>query len=228
MKTTLFLLSTIVTLILSTVTVSEINAATVINGTAVIAAKSHIKGGNKNVLILPPNLTPKQGELLTFAYRVAKSDGHKHPENYQGLLLQESKAGGMKGYEVAGQEFGLKPLERYYGVPQIKLGATKDVLKKYPVLGAFRTDEEIVAKLITDDKWAIRIASKYFLMMGENPVAYNKGLAGSKGVDPSTNDYAVKVAHYAKGVVQSLNSKNRVAISTSYHGKNDARLASAL
>lgn len=228
MKTTLFLLSTIVTLILSTVTVSEINAATVINGTAVIAAKSHIKGGNKNVLILPSNLTPKQGELLTFAYRVAKSDGHKHPEYYQGLIFQESKAGGMKGYEVAGQEFGLETMKRYYGVPQIKLGATKDVLKKYPALGVFRTDEEIVAKLITDDKWAIRVASKYFLMMGESPVAYNKGLAGSKGVDPSTNDYAVKVTNYARGMVQSFNSKNRGAISTSYHGKNDARLASAL
>jgi hypothetical protein len=213
MKTTLFLLSTIVTLILSTVTVTELNNDITNHGTAVIAAKTTIKGGDKNVLVLPSNITAKQGELLTYAYRVAKADGHKYPERYQGLIYLESKAGGMKGYEVAGQEFGLRPMERYYGVTQMKLAAAKDVLKKYPVLGAFRTDEEIIAKLITDDKWALKMGSKYFMMNGENPVAYNKGLAGSRGVDPATNDYAMKVANYTKTVVQSFNAKNRKTVS---------------
>jgi len=229
MKTTLFLLSTIVTLILSSVTVNELNIHEKVtkHGTAVIAAKTHIKGGDKNVLILPPNLTAKQAENLTYAYRVAKEDGHKHPEYYQGLIYQESKAGGMKGYAVAGQEFGLKPMERYYGVPQIKLGATKDVLKKYPVLGAFRTDEEIIAKLIYDDKWAIRVGSKYFKMVGESPVAYNKGPSGAKGVDPSTNDYAIKVANHVRTVVKSVNGRNMSSLKL-FNGKADKQLASAL
>lgn len=227
MKHTLLVLTLLVTTILSSVTVNELKAADVTkNGTAVIAAKTHIKGGTKNVLVLPPNLTPKQGELLTFAYRVAKADGHRHPENYQGLLYQESKAGGMKGYQVAGQEFGLGPMKRYYGVPQIKLAAAKDVLKKYPVLGAFRTDEEIIAKLITDDKWSIRVGSKYFKMVGENPVAYNRGEAGAVGIDPSTNAYAVKVALHTKTVVKYLNSKNSDALKL--HRKSDLQLASAL
>lgn len=229
MKTTLFLLSSIFAIILSSVTATEmqINEAVTKHGTAVIAAKTSMKGGDKNVLVLPPDLTAKQAELLTYAYRVAKADGSKYPERYQGLIYQESKAGGMKGYAVAGQEFGLKPMERYYGVPQIKLGATKDVLKKYPVLGVFRTDEEIIAKLITDDKWAIRVGHKYFMMSGENPVAYNKGIAGAKGVDPATNDYAVKVAHWSKTIVQSVNRKNHEALKL-FRGKADSQLASAL
>jgi hypothetical protein len=229
MKTTLFLLSTIVTLILSSVTLNEIELHEKVtkHGTAVIAAKTHIKGGDKNVLILPPNLTAKQAENLTFAYRIAKEDGHKYPERYQGLIYQESKAGGMKGYAVAGQEFGLKPLQRYYGVPQIKLGATKDVLKKYPALGAFRTDEELVAKLITDDKWAIRVGSKYFKMIGESPVAYNKGPTGAIGVDPSTNDYTIKVANHVRTVVKSVNSRNPTALKL-FNRKTDRQLASSI
>jgi hypothetical protein len=216
MKTTLFLLSTIVTLILSSVTAVEIQAASTMHGTAVIAAKTSIKGGDKNTLVLPSNLTPKQGELLSYAYKVAKEDGHKHPEYFQGLIYQESKAGGMKGYEVAGQEFGLKPMERYYGVPQIKLAATKDVLKKYPFLGSFRVDEEIIAKLMTDDKWAIRVGSKYLLMVGKDKspesalVAYNKGEGGARGVDPSTNNYATSIIKHTKTVVQFLNTKNKI------------------
>lgn len=214
MNRTLFLLSFIAAMILSTAVITEVNGVTAQYGTAVIAAKTTIKGGNKNVLVLPANLTAKQGELLSFAYKVAKADGLKFPEYYQGLIYQESKAGGMKNYEVAGQEFGLKPMERYYGVPQLKLAATKDVLKKYPALGVFHTDEEIIAKLITDDHWSIRIGSKYLLMVGQGKspeaalVAYNKGEGGAKGVNPSTNTYAIDIVHHVNTVVRSLNIKN--------------------
>ena len=214
MKPTLFLLSFIASLILSTAVIVEVNDDSAQHGTAVIAAKTQIKGGDKSVLVLPANLTAKQGELLSYAYKVAKEDGHKHPEYYQGLIYRESRAGGMKGYEVAGQEFGLKTMERYYGVAQVKLAAAKDVLRKYPILGVFHTDEEIVAKLITDDHWATRVGSKYLLMVskGKTPeeglVAFNKGEGGAKGVDPATNDYAQGVVHNAKTVVKSLNAKN--------------------
>jgi hypothetical protein len=254
MKPTLFLLSTIVTLIMSTVAAHEINHDVVTHGTAVIAAKSQTIGGHRiqqsnltpenaeignrrleqPALVLPPDLTPKQGELLTYAYKVASEDGHKHPEYYQGLIYQESKAGGMKGYEVAGQEFGLAPMKRYYGVTQMKLSAAKDVLKQYPVLGAFRTDEEIIAKLITDDKWAVRMGSKYLLIVGKDKspagalVAYNKGVGGAKGVNPATNDYAVKIIHHAQTVVKYVNQKNREIIQKFRGQPEEPRLAAAL
>lgn len=251
MKPTLFLLSTIVTLIMSTVAAHEINHDVTKHGTAVIAAKSSINGGDhiqiasapeakvetnkleKQVLVPPTKLTQKQDELLTYAYKVAKADGHKHPEYYQGLIYQESKAGGMKGYEVAGQEFGLAPMKRYYGVTQMKLTAAKDVLKQYPFLGAFRTDEEIIAKLITDDKWAIEMGSKYLLIVGKDKspdaalVAYNKGPTGAKGVNPATNDYAVKIIHHVKTIVKYVNAKNHDIIQK-FRGKHDEpKLASA-
>lgn len=220
MKTTLFSLSFSAALVLSIALAAEITDTSTSNGTAVIAAKTHIKWSDARAMVLPANLTEKQGELLTYAYKVAKADGHKHPEYYQGLIYQESKAGGMKGYEVAGHEYGLKPMERYYGVPQLKLAAVKDVLKLWPILGAFRTEEEIVAKLITDDKWAIRVGSKYLLLMGKNTsveqslVAYNRGKAGSVGVDPSTNHYATSIRYHVKNVVHLLNSKNKALLDT--------------
>lgn len=231
MKTTLVLLSCIVTIILSTVGHLQAEAQTMAeaNGTAVIAAKTSVKGGEyQHPLVLPANLTPHQGELLTYAYQVAKADGQKHPEYYEGLIYQESKAGGMKGYKVAGQEFGLKTMERYYGVPQLKLSAVKDVLKKYPSLGAFSTDEELVGKLIYDDHWAIRVGSKYLMMVGEGKspeaalVAYNKGVGGARGVDPSTNPYAQNILKHVNTVVKAVNVHNQGVINASQKKINTA------
>jgi hypothetical protein len=157
-------------------------------------------------MVLPKDLSMKQAELLSYAYQVAKEDGNSHPEKYQGVLYQESKAGGLKGYQVAGQEFGLKPMERYYGVPQLKLVAAKAVFQHYPDFEHPKTDEEIIAKLITDDKWAIRVGSKYFMLVGQNPVAYNKGPGGAQGINPSTDHYAQSVAKHVSTVVKSVNS----------------------
>jgi hypothetical protein len=89
-------------------------------------------------------------------------------------------------------------------------------LKKYPILGSFRTDEEIIAKLITDDHWATRIGSKYYLMRteGKSPeqglVAYNKGEGGAQGVSAATNAYAQNIVHHVKTVVKSMNHAQHV------------------
>ena len=233
MKTTIALLTCLATLILSTVGMVEFQDQAQAKGTAVIAAKTFVKGGDmQHTIVLPPNLTPHQGELLTYAYQVAKADGQKYPEYYEGLIYQESKAGGMKNYKVAGQEFGLKTMERYYGVPQLKLAAVKDVLKKYPSLGVFSTDEEIVAKLITDDDWSIRVGSKYLMMVGigKSPeaalVAYNKGEGGAEGVDPSTNAYAQDIIHHVNTVVRSINTRNEAMIHASLKHDSKVYLAS--
>ncbi len=212
MKTTLLLLVVTASILVNGVLRTELNYTSTMNGTAVIAAKTQIKGPDQRAMILPPNLTKKQADLLLFAYDTAKADGISHPEYFQGLLYQESKVGGMKNYKVAGQEFGLKPMERYYGVPQIKLIAAKEVLKYYPELGKFSTDEEIIAKLITDDRWAIQMGSKYFLLMSkgrsiqEALVAYNKGPTGASGINPFADQYATSVSSHVQSVIKSANN----------------------
>lgn len=177
-------------------------------GTSVIAPKmGKSVGGTDAAILIPDNLSNNQRRVLNFAYKTSKEDGHKHPELLQAILLQESKAGGMKSYKVAGQEFGLKSNERYYGVAQIKLGATRDVLKAFPELTSKHklqtdTDEEIIAHLIMNDEFNIEVASKYLTLLSRQNkdtnfviAAYNKGAGGARSVgeDIINLDYVKKV-----------------------------------
>ena len=159
--------------------------------------------GGGFVTSLPKNLTPKQAQMLSLAYEIAKKDGHKYPQLLQGILLQETKAGGMSSYAVAGQEFGLKTNERYYGVAQIKLVAARAVLNHYPSLKQefdfhTQTDEEVIAKLIENDRFNISVASKYLLILKQSgydtmktlAVAYNQGAAGAARLNPDRNQYS--------------------------------------
>jgi hypothetical protein len=160
---------------------------------------------NKVAVEIPKNLSAHQAQILGMAYDIAKNDGHKQPQLLQGIVLQESNAGDSK-YKVAGQEAGLKPNSRYYGVGQIKLAAAQEVLNRYPKMKQefefhTNTDEEIIAKLIENDRFNLSIASKYLLVLKsygydtirQVAVAYNKGAGGAKGVDPNTNQYSLGV-----------------------------------
>lgn len=174
--------------------------------TAVISVtEPGVQGGGFSIP-LPKNLTPRQAEVLNLAYKIAKEDGHKQPQLLQGIVLQETRAGEMKSYAVAGQEFGLKTNDRYYGLAQIKLAAAKDVLARYPALRTqfnFHTnaDEEIIAKLIEDDRFNLSVASKYLLVLRaagfdtiqQLALAYNQGPGGAKAHDASTFHYSVGV-----------------------------------
>jgi hypothetical protein len=172
------------------------------NGTAVISIMTNDgKSGDKPMTMkLPSNLSQKQLELLNFAYEVAKTDGITHPQYLQGIIMQESKAGGMSDYRVAG--LSNKQGDRYFGIGQMKLVAAKAVMLIYPEMWQqleTRTEEELQAKLILDDKFNIRMASKYMLLMGinKNPeyavTAYNQGPGGAKSIDPATWHYNVGV-----------------------------------
>lgn len=180
-------------------------------GTSVIAPKADkLVGGSDIAILLPEKLTSDQMRVLNFAYKTSKEDGHKHPELLQAILLQETKAGGVNSYKVAGQEFGLKTNERYYGLAQIKLTAARDVLKTYPELKnkyEFHTDtdEEIIAQLIMNDDFNIEVASKYLLIISKYSkdsnfiiAAYNKGVGGARsmGEDISNLEYVRKVKMY--------------------------------
>ena len=176
------------------------------NGTAVISSmSSDNQNGNKPISIkLPDNLTKKQFEMLNFAYDVAKSDGYKEPKYLQGIIMQESKAGSMNSFRVAGLTNAVG--NRYFGIMQLKLAAAWDVMKLYPELWIgfdTKTDEELQARLIIDDKFNIRVGSKYLLLRGINKdptfaiSAYNQGDQGAKVVD-ETFHYTVKVKKFAQ------------------------------
>ena len=168
---------------------------------------------------LPTSFTHRQAELLAMSYDVAKQDGHKYPQLLQGILLQETHAGELASYKVAGQEFGLKANERYYGIFQVKLSAAREVLSKYPTLieeyqFQSTTDEEIIAKLIENDHFSIAVASKYILIlksygydtMKQLAIAYNQGPAGARGKNAEVNKYSLGVMAH----IQSLRFKDKV------------------
>jgi soluble lytic murein transglycosylase-like protein len=173
-------------------------------GTSVIGEKpTHIMGGQA-VVLLPENMSMKQAQILNTAYEIAKADGHKDPQLVQGVLLQESGAGGGT-YRVAGPS-----KEPYYGVGQIKVSAARDVMSAYPALWSkysfqTKTDDELKAHLILNTVFNIEITSKYLRLLQirygftgrELLNAYNRGPGGVKSID---NDEF----HYAKGVEAKL------------------------
>lgn len=179
------------------------------NGTAVISSmSSDNKNGSKPISIkLPDNLTKKQFEMLNFAYDVAKSDGFKEPKYLQGIIMQESKAGSMNSFRVAGLTNAIG--NRYFGIGQIKLAAAKAVMSRFPDMWKHldtKTDEELQARLIIDDQFNVRVASKYALIMGinENPAkaitAYNVGPGGAQTVDASSHAYTTQVKGHAEKI----------------------------
>ncbi len=185
-----------------------------------IPASDNTIGGGMTVN-LPPQPTSRQARMLSLAYEIAKKDGHQHPQLLQGIILQESKAGGMARYRVAGQEFGLGPNQRYYGVGQIKLAAARDVLVRYPEMWEefdfhTSTDEEVIAKLIENDAFNISVASKYLLILRgygfttpqELAIAYNRGPSGAKNAGPST-DYSRAVMNHIHNVENAQLAQRR-------------------
>lgn len=176
------------------------------NGTAVIYAKSDDgKHGNKPLTAVIANgLTTRQYELLNFAYETAKADGMKYPQYLQGIIMQESKGCDMKNFRVAGLTNRVG--DRYFGCGQVKLAAAKCVMGRYPDLWKYlesQTDEELQARLILDDRFNIRIASKYLFMMGinDNPkraiTAYNVGPGAVKTTNVDTHHYTLMVQKYS-------------------------------
>jgi hypothetical protein len=176
-------------------------------GTAVISSISNDQDGNIRLttVVVSDNLSIEQQKLLGFAYDVAKADGMLNPTYLQGILLQESNACHGKSWRVAGLTNRVG--NRYFGCGQIKVAAARGVLDQFPEMRRFLntdTDEEIQARLILDDEFNIRVASKYLLMMGinDNPAraitAYNVGPGAVRRVNPKHHDYTKRVQHFSK------------------------------
>lgn len=154
-----------------------------------------------SILLCSLNSLAQDRPLAEYAYSVAKADGHKNPKLLVGLLEVESRLGTAKGYRVVKQQSS-STLSRFYGVGQLTLGAAKAVMRVHPTLWEqldTRTDEELIARLITDDRFNIQIASKYLLMMGVNRssyhgiTSYQLGPGGAKSVDAKSHPYTLKV-----------------------------------
>ena len=170
--------------------------------------------------------TKDQTELLTAAYEIGASYGKETREVVQGILLQESSAG------TAGRIGGLHlPVgERYYGVMQMKVVAVQDVLKshvKYAKVFFGKpfnkiTSEEIIAKLITDDTFCIKMGYDYYAKyrktsesIYEAIVAYNQGPGGVKKVEYYFNfDYTANVVKHIEYNVRPFNRKLEKEINT--------------
>jgi hypothetical protein len=166
---------------------------------AVIGEKPGKTMGNQVAQLLPETLNEKQARLLRWAYELGKKAGLKNPEVVQSIILQETHAGGLKSYKVANPGNAA-----WYGVSQLTLVATKDVLERNPDMYAkydfhTRTDDEIKANLILNDRFNIDVASKYVKLLqtvygysGSGLlVAYNRGPGAAKGIEPSTDYYVV-------------------------------------
>ena len=184
-------------------------------GTSVISPKfDKALGGDPLTFAVPENLSEKQHRILNAAYSMADAIGLKKPELAQGILIQESKAGGLDSYKVAGQEFGLKTNERYYGIGQIKLSAAKAVLNRFPHLWDkydfhTHTDEEVIANLIMNDLFNVEISTRYLKILSDDygyegdklVAAYNKGPGGVREVsNPSTLHYVKEVKNHIKNI----------------------------
>ena len=157
-------------------------------------------------------LTPEQIDLLGLAYAIGYQDGGKaHARLVQAVLMQETIAGllGRLGHLTA-------PMgKRSYGVMQVKVVAARDVLRRHPELGTFHTDDQLIARLITDDEFNIRIASAYLKFLRRHKhsdqralVAYNIGMNAARRVmDAADFKYVRKVERYLAVLVPRYNNK---------------------
>lgn len=179
-------------------------APTIVRSTTAVTLA--VTDGKEKAIIIPENISNEQLRLLALAYDIAKEDGYVKPQWLQGIIMQETNAGGIKAWRVAGLQN--KEGDRYFGLGQIKLAAAQAVMAKYPDMWNYlntKTNEELQARLVLDDEFNLRVASKYAIMMGinNNPTfaltAYNQGMGGAQTINPETWHYTVGVKqHVAK------------------------------
>lgn len=144
--------------------------------------------------------------LAAYALQVAVADGHKHPKLLVGVIKVESSAGeASQKYRVVKQGSG-KQASTFYGAGQLTIAAAKEVMRRFPDLWSdfgTQTDDELKARLILDDKFNVRVASKYLLIMGVNRnadkgvAAYNVGLGGVEQIDYRSHEYTLRVKQAA-------------------------------
>jgi len=160
-----------------------------------------------------------QTKLMATAYELGMDYNYETREVVEGLLLQESIAGAVD--RVGGKHLpvGL----RYYGVMQMKVTAVQDVLATHPKFCAqfFHksygkiSSEEIIAKLITDDPFTIRMAYAYYDKYRKRSkdvyhaiTVYNQGPGGARLVDDHEEfEYTANVIRHIRYNVRPFNKQ---------------------
>lgn len=157
--------------------------------------------------VLGIELTNNQLKNLQIAYNIGNKvewRGEKYGETVASILWQESHAGSIK-FQNKGIILGdinSKGKPKSLGLMQVQLQTAKDVIRWYPYIkdkhcyGKFPTDEFLILKLLTDDKFNIEIGSLYYKKMLELKkdwsdaiLSYNIGPNGIIDI----NDYLKKV-----------------------------------
>ncbi len=165
-------------------------------------------------------LTEEQTRLLMLAFDIGyKHGGIQQAKLVQATMMQETIAGLMGRIGHLSAPVG----KRSYGVMQVKVSAASDVLRLHHELGEFKSEEELIAKLITDDEFNINIASLFMMHLrkftdtdAQALMAYNIGLSGAKRQkDHSSFAYVQGVRRFYQEVILPFNEKYRAEYSSS-------------
>lgn len=145
-------------------------------------------------------LTDRQRDVLQLAYDAGKP--YDLQQALMGIVFQESMAGVMHPVGDVVNGCG----RRSYGVAQVQVAAAYDALRACPDLdNGFRVEEEIIAKLLTDDEWAVNVAACYLywikrqgLSWYDTIAAYNRGVSGVRNGQYNP--------HYVRSVIDHIRS----------------------
>ena len=158
--------------------------------------------------------TEDQKRLL----EIAREEGEKigYPETIQAILLQETTAGLTGPVGDIGNGFG----KRSYCHMQIKVASAQDVIRKFD-LPRFKTEEELIARLITDDHFCIQMGARYFKLMLDQTknwniavLAYNRGAKGAKRYT-GKNGYVKDIRSFIVNVIRPYeNNKEENKVSS--------------
>lgn len=161
-------------------------------------------------------LTPAQAELLDLAYRTGYADGGRQQALLlQAILMYETRAGASSRIGDTHSPVG----KRSYGIMQIKLITAFDVLKRHRQLGQFATEEALIIRLVTDDRFNLQVASRHLLWLRKQSdftaqavMAYNTGLSKAKQHwYPQKFSYVRQIQQYLNEVVMPYNRKRGLA-----------------
>lgn len=135
-------------------------------------------------------------------FRIARNAGKPHDRErlVMALLWRETRAGKFGPVGDLGNGFG----KRSYGLWQMKVATALDVLKSQPELWGKRkkwqSNEEVIARLISEPKWAAEMAMGNITRLerrrvpyGRIPLAWNEGVRGSHGIDADDHEFTVDV-----------------------------------
>lgn len=149
-------------------------------------------------------LDDSQRKVLRMAYEAGKPFDLQQAT--MGIVYQESMAGHMQPVGDVINGCG----KRSYGVAQVQVSAAYDALRVCPYLDeALHTEEEIIARLLTDDEWSVKVAACYLFWINRQGISwygtiasYNRGVSGYQAGEYDPNYVQSVLYHIRQGKVK--------------------------